>query len=311
MSQRNRPPAPSEAKLSIGALAQATSIPVATLRTWERRYGFPAPERKPSGQRLYPLSCVERLQRIAAALARGHRAAEIVGASDAELTALLNAPAAQTAPPNRHDMGPVHVEDLLVAVRDLDSERLTRLLLLDQARLGIVRHLDERVAPLLRAAGEEWKRGHIEVRHEHFLSERVSDLLRALRLPFEERAQGPLVILATLTGERHALGVHMAALTLASAGCRVLVLGADTPVRELPPLVKERHARAVAISVSLSSAGPEMTAQLTALRRALPRHVTLIAGGQGAAPARGVTHIPSLAALEQWGREATAAAGRQ
>ena len=33
------------AMLSIGAVAKATGIRVETLRTWERRYGFPRPER--------------------------------------------------------------------------------------------------------------------------------------------------------------------------------------------------------------------------------------------------------------------------
>ena len=51
--------------LSIGALARATSIRVETLRTWERRYGYPLPERKPSGHRVYPVASVSRLRRIA------------------------------------------------------------------------------------------------------------------------------------------------------------------------------------------------------------------------------------------------------
>ena len=56
--------------LSIGALSRATGIPVETLRTWELRYGYPVPERKPSGQRVYLLSCIPRLRRIAEALFR-------------------------------------------------------------------------------------------------------------------------------------------------------------------------------------------------------------------------------------------------
>jgi hypothetical protein len=40
-------------QISIGALSRATGIPVETLRTWEARYGFPIPERKRSGHRVY------------------------------------------------------------------------------------------------------------------------------------------------------------------------------------------------------------------------------------------------------------------
>ena len=56
-----------DARVSIGALSRATGIPVETLRTWESRYGFPVPERRPSGHRLYPLAIVPRLRRIAEA----------------------------------------------------------------------------------------------------------------------------------------------------------------------------------------------------------------------------------------------------
>src|SRR4029077_16215410 len=77
--------------LSIGALARATSIRVETLRTWERRYGYPVPERKPSGHRLYPVASVSRLRRIAQALASGHRASEGGSASESAPRVLLDA----------------------------------------------------------------------------------------------------------------------------------------------------------------------------------------------------------------------------
>src|SRR5262249_58469507 len=76
--------------LSIGALARATSIRVETLRTWERRYGYPVPERKPSGHRVYPVASVSRLRPIAPALASGHRPSEVAAASEAALRALLD-----------------------------------------------------------------------------------------------------------------------------------------------------------------------------------------------------------------------------
>ena len=80
---------PKGARLAIGALSRATGIPVETLRTWETRYGFPVPDRRPSGHRVYALSTIPRLKRIAEALARGHRARQVVSASDADLKLLL------------------------------------------------------------------------------------------------------------------------------------------------------------------------------------------------------------------------------
>ena len=87
--------------LSIGALSRATGIAVETLRTWESRYGFPVPERKPSGHRVYPVSAVPRLRRIAQALSLGHRAGQVVGASEEALARLLETSASAAAAVSR------------------------------------------------------------------------------------------------------------------------------------------------------------------------------------------------------------------
>ena len=295
--------------LSIGALSRVSGIPVETLRTWERRYGYPVPERKPSGHRLYPVTGVPRLRRIATALAHGHRAREVVTASDKALAELLrtSGPAAAPAPSQRESA--LDVEDLLRAVERFDAGRLTRALLADWGRLGPLAFLKTRVSPLVRAVGDAWEQGRIEVRHEHFLSERVGDLLRTLRLPLEERATGPLVVLATLPGEAHALGLQMAALLLAAAGCRLLFLGAEVPIAQVAALAKDLSARAVGISVSLGSRGAVTAGQLAKLRGMLPARIQLIVGGQGAPKTRsGLSVLPHLEDLDAYGRRLASAA---
>jgi methanogenic corrinoid protein MtbC1 len=299
------------AMLSIGALSRATGIAVETLRTWESRYGFPAPHRKPSGHRVYPVSAVPRLRRVAQALSMGHRAGQVVGASEAALHALLESsagpavgagPAAAPSPSAAGDL-----PALLRLVKAFDAERLTRLFLADWARMGPVEFLEARVAPLVRAVGEGWEKGELEIRHEHFLSERIGDLLRSLRLPIEERATGPLVVYATLPGESHDLGLQMSALVLAAAGCRGLFLGADIPLPQIASLARDIGARAVAVSVSLATKGPGTAAALRRLREALPRRVVLVVGGEGAPSARaGIDVITDLRELDAWGRRLAA-----
>jgi DICT domain-containing protein len=43
----------SRATLTIGDLAHRTGVPISTLRSWEKRYGFPEPRRQPGGHRRY------------------------------------------------------------------------------------------------------------------------------------------------------------------------------------------------------------------------------------------------------------------
>lgn len=293
--------------LSIGALSRATGIPIETLRTWEHRYGFPVPERKPSGHRVYPISSIPRLRRIAEALGRGHRAGEVVAASEAALAELLEATSRPGAVPPPSGEASADTTTLLRFVRAFDGDRLTRLLLADWPSLGTLDFVRGRVAPLVRAAGDAWEAGQLEVRHEHFLSERVGDVLRALRLRLEERASGPLVVLATLPGESHGLGLQMAALVVAAAGCRSLFLGTLTPVPELAALARDLDARVVAISVSSATRGAASTGMLARLRDLLPQRTTLLIGGDGAPrPRDGWVVIQELERLDQWGRHLVA-----
>jgi MerR family transcriptional regulator, light-induced transcriptional regulator len=298
--------------LSIGALSAATGIPVDTIRTWERRYGFPVAERKPSGHRVYSLSTVPRLRRMAQAIGRGHRAGEVLPASEAVLDALLaTLPVAPQAPPGtrrpvlQRSTATAPPSDMLEAVRTFDGDRLKRSLETDWARLGPLEFLEQRAAPFLEALGNGWAEGSLDVRHEHFGSSVLGDFLRTVRLPLDDRATGPIVALATLPTELHGLGLQMSALVFALAGWRALVLGVDTPVAQIVALAREAPIGAVALSC-IQPGRRQFAALIRSLRRRLPRHVPLIVGGAGAPAAgdqRGLEIMPDLTSLDRWLRE--------
>ena len=56
---------------SISAVAAALGVPVATLRTWEDRYGLVVPERTPSRHRLFSRRQVEQLEFVKAQMDEG------------------------------------------------------------------------------------------------------------------------------------------------------------------------------------------------------------------------------------------------
>ena len=295
-----------EGLLSIGALSTATGIPIDTIRTWERRYGFPVPDRKPSGHRVYSLGTVPRLRRAAQAIARGHRAAEVVPASESALDALLASlperilrPA--VSPPPVPQVASGKLDDVLELVRAFDSERLKRSFQVDWARLGPLEFLEQGAAAFLTAVGDAWAEGTLEVRHEHFGSAVLGDFLRSVRLPLEDRATGPIAALATLPDELHGLGLQMAALVFALAGWRPLMLGVDTPIPEIALLARELSVAVVALS--FAQRGRSGAPLLRSLRRRLPRRTALLVGGRGApwdARLKGVELIRDLAGLDHW-----------
>src|SRR5271166_4560566 len=56
--------APTQPRYSIAAVSKLTGINCHTLRVWERRYGFPVPERSASGHRRYNQRQVQLLCRL-------------------------------------------------------------------------------------------------------------------------------------------------------------------------------------------------------------------------------------------------------
>ena len=66
--------------LTLKAVSQRTGVPAATLRTWERRYGFLQPARSPSGYRIYGEEEVARIERVKGLLEQGVRIREAMTA---------------------------------------------------------------------------------------------------------------------------------------------------------------------------------------------------------------------------------------
>ena len=75
-------------------------VPVATLRTWEDRYGQVVPDRSPGGQRLYTRQQVEQLKFVRAQMSDGASAADAhrLLAERAEAGASLAAARPESAP---------------------------------------------------------------------------------------------------------------------------------------------------------------------------------------------------------------------
>ena len=296
----------SEPGLSIGAVARATGLSPDTIRVWQKRYGFPVPHRRPSGHRVYSLADVRRLRRISEALARGHRPGQVVRLSEARLDALLTGTASVRS---AGLSGVAPLKSLMSLVRAHDGQALSAALLSDAAALGPVEFLRLRIVPLIELVGDGWERGELGIAHEHFFSDRIEDVLRVVRLPFDRDAAGPRMTLATLAGETHGLGVQMCAVVAAVSGVVPHVLGTDLPASEIAAASRARKAAAVGISISISTGGPGSRDQLAELRRSVPAATPILVGGLGARrshPPGGCVILDDLQGLHGWTRRLSA-----
>jgi DNA-binding transcriptional MerR regulator len=163
------------APLTIGAVERDTGLSKDTLRVWERRYGFPTPERDSTGERVYSLAQVEKLRLIKRLLDQGLRPSKLIAASAEELGSMITArrgtPGAVVAPTALADMA-----ELVQLHRNEELRAALSQMLL---KLGLQRFVIECVAALNVAIGEAWMRGAIGVHEEHLYTEQIQNLLRA------------------------------------------------------------------------------------------------------------------------------------
>ncbi len=311
-----------EPLLSIADVERETGLGKDTLRAWERRYGFPLPRRDAAGMRGYPRSLVERLRLVRRALLRGQRPGRLFALPPHELDVVLTAMAAGTPAPAsdagtpvlRHAPGvrdsmpapdALPLADGLAAIRRDGADALRHWLALALARLGLAAFVDGLV-PLTAAIGNAWLGGAVAVHEEHLYCEAVQSVLRGALLPLQAASAGnaalaPRVLLTTVPGEAHGLGLLMAEAVLTLESCRCVPLGTQTPAADIAAAVGAYRIDVVALGFSESLPGPQALAALQDVRARLPAGVALWAGGGSAALRAprlpGIHVVPRLAEL--------------
>ena len=266
--------------LSIAAVERDTGLSKDTLRVWERRYGFPSPERDGAGDRLYPPAQVARLHTIRRLMDAGHRPGRIVALAPEALQALADA--APTVPVAVDAALTWEVEPCLALIAQHDVHKLRRALGQSVLRLGLVAFVTQLVAPLNTAVGEAWMQGRFQVFEEHLYTECVTGVLRhAIAGIAPPPGRGaPRVLLTTVPQEAHGLGLLMVEALLALEGCHCLSLGPQTPLADIARAAQVHDADIVALSFTAVQSPQTVLAALRTLRRQLPPSIALWVGGQ-------------------------------
>lgn len=147
------------------------------------------------------------------------------------------------------------------------------------------------ITPALHEVGELWAKGALTVADEHLATSLTHRVLAALRPPVwvgvgAEHEPAPVkrrVMLATVEGEQHALGLRMAADVLEEAGFEPIYLGADVPTDALLQALDSLSPDLLALSATLPELAPELEQVAAAALRTHPR-LKLLFGGQAASP---------------------------
>ncbi len=288
--------------ISISAVERDTGLSKDTLRAWERRYGFPTPDRDGFGERAYPLEQVEKLRVLRRLIDAGHRPGRIVKLSTEDLQIISEG---VVSPPQRlaTDDGST-LRALMALIKSHDVDGLKRSLSQATLRMGLARFVVDLVAPMNAMIGDAWIRGQLEVFEEHMYTESVAGVMRGALsgLPDSGHLGSPRVLLTTFPQEPHGLGLLMAETLLALEGAKCLSLGAQTPIWDIVLAATAHKSDVVALSFTASLNPNYVTNGLIELRAKLPAHMEIWAGGQCPAIHRravpGIVVISDLSGIE-------------
>jgi DNA-binding transcriptional MerR regulator/methylmalonyl-CoA mutase cobalamin-binding subunit len=261
----------------IGVVERDTGIGRDTLRVWERRYGFPEPRRNEKGERVYPEMQLRRLQRIRRLLDRGMRPGKLLPLSDDALDEVEARLRPETSQEPDGTVGAI-----LEAIRSADAGQVEILFSMQYEKQGMKDFILNTVVPLLNTVGELWMGGKLQVFQEHFLSQQLIRFLNTAIAGNRKSVGGPpLVLLATLPGEEHTLGLLMVAALLSSKGISAINLGGEVPMDQIGRAVQQFHADAVGITFSGTYPYQNIRAHLLELRELVADDVEIWTGGEG------------------------------
>ena len=272
---------------SISDVERDVGVAKETLRVWERRYGFPQPQRDANGERLYPPDQVLRLSLVKRLLDQGYRPGKIMGLDIDELAELGAKPGKAVAARDLDDAEIRACIDLLRAHKVTElRQRVSQAML----SMGLQRGVVELIAPLTGAVGLAWARGEVAVFEEHLFSEMLQGLMRNAIFAATQQsghAQAtPRVLLTTVPQERHGLGLLMAEALLSLERAHCVSLGVQTPLGDIVDAARSQRADIVALSFSGLASPRSVVDNVNELRSRLGDQAEVWAGGAGVEMAR-------------------------
>jgi MerR family transcriptional regulator, light-induced transcriptional regulator len=248
---------------TVGVVAERIGVPIATLRSWNQRYGIGPSDHSPGRHRLYSENDIVVVEQMHQLIGEG---ASPRSAARAALDSVV---------PPRADAG-----SLLAAAFDLDLVRAGRQLETHLRHYGVIDTWDHLIRPVFSAIEVRQASGEGCIDVEHALSWAVSRSLQ--RLPITPPDQSASTILACAEGETHTLALEALRAALGERGHGALMLGADVPAPALIDAIG-RTAGPTTVVLWAQAAGTSNIAMATAV---VAKRAQLMVGGPGWKSAR-------------------------
>jgi len=230
---------------NIGVVSRMTEIPPATLRIWERRYGFPQAARTEGKHRLYSEAEVQRLRWVKSRIDEGMQTRQAVKAlenmEEAGRSAVqgqppeIGLPAAGVPLREPGEDSYIHVlqKRLYRALLEHNTDLADQIFNEAQALYPLEVLIQSLIHPSLYEMGAAWERGEVQITTEHIASHYLRQRLLLWMRTGPPSYAVPPTMLACAPGELHEGGLLMFGVLLRRRRWPVMYVGQSTPLDDL------------------------------------------------------------------------------
>jgi DNA-binding transcriptional MerR regulator len=237
---------------NIGVVTRMTNISKATLRAWERRYGFPDSERTSGGHRLYSERDIIQLRWVKSRIDQGMQTAQAIRAlhhqaSLAKVEEDLAGPATDEPPfvsmpeldASTNPLMLVYQKRLLQAFLDKNTQEADQILGEALASTTPETLILEVLAPTLAHIGHAWEHDDLSVAVEHLATNFIRNRLMQWMLSSPPARSTAPIVMACGPGEWHEMSLLIIGTMLRRRRWPIVYLGQSMPLEDLSQFVTE------------------------------------------------------------------------
>ncbi|MCC6811563.1 MAG: MerR family transcriptional regulator [Deltaproteobacteria bacterium] len=248
--------------LRIRTVSERCKVPSATLRMWERRYGFPSPDRTGTNYRAYNEHDVEQILRVKALLDEGLSVSEAITRVRSAPTASISAEGVKRLRDEFFRAAKAMLEGEVENATKLASQGLPPWEFCQQFALPVFSVICD----------------HLDIAQEHMASSILRQHMRQVLSLLPAATVDRTFVLACPRGDEHEGGLLAVAIRLRVLGQGVVVLGANTPASAIGAACEQRDVCAVGLSFVEPRTEAELTEIIVEVRKVC-RDVPVFVGG--------------------------------
>lgn len=227
-------------KYSIKELERLSGIRAHTIRIWEKRHNLVSPQRTPTNIRFYSDDDLKKIINVSVLNNNGIKISKIANLTTEE----INQQVAQLSEV-KNDID-IYIEQLVVAMIDMEEEAFNDLLGRLSLKLGFERTLLEVIYPFLEKIGVLWLTDKITPAQEHFIANLIRNkLIVAIEnLPLPGKGSRKVVLFLP-ENELHEIALLFYCYICKKEGLRTYYLGQSVPYASLKSVVEEHKAHMI------------------------------------------------------------------